>query len=140
MFRNKIKWAEFKRLKHCTNPKKHGPYHQRAPSRMLFRTIRGMVPHKLARGTAALQRLKVVEGIPAEYETKKRVVIPDALRVTRLKPGRDYCSLGRLAHEVGWKHWDLIKELEEQRKARSHQYYLKKKEAEKARAAAAASL
>lgn len=41
-----------------TNPKK-GPIHYRAPSRMLWRTIRGMLPHKTARGTAALQRLKV---------------------------------------------------------------------------------
>ena len=41
-----------------TNPKK-GPIHYRAPSRMLWRTIRGMLPHKTARGAAALQRLKV---------------------------------------------------------------------------------
>lgn len=39
-----------------------------------------MVPHKTARGAAALDRLKVFEGIPAPYDKLKRVVVPDALR------------------------------------------------------------
>jgi ribosomal protein uL13 len=42
----------------ATNPKQ-GPIHFRAPSRMLWRTIRGMLPHKTARGTEALKRLRV---------------------------------------------------------------------------------
>jgi large subunit ribosomal protein L13Ae len=41
-----------------TNPSR-GPYHQRAPSRMFYKVVRGMLPHKLKRGQAALERLKV---------------------------------------------------------------------------------
>lgn len=56
--RNKVKFLQFLNKRTATNPKK-GPVHYRAPSRMLWRTIRGMLPHKTARGAAALQRLKV---------------------------------------------------------------------------------
>eukprot|EP00353_Schmidingerella_taraikaensis_P012547 CAMPEP_0185581418 /NCGR_PEP_ID=MMETSP0434-20130131/18299_1 /TAXON_ID=626734 ORGANISM="Favella taraikaensis, Strain Fe Narragansett Bay" /NCGR_SAMPLE_ID=MMETSP0434 /ASSEMBLY_ACC=CAM_ASM_000379 /LENGTH=183 /DNA_ID=CAMNT_0028199943 /DNA_START=15 /DNA_END=566 /DNA_ORIENTATION=- len=135
LFRNKIKWADFRRKRTNTNPRK-GPFHFRAPSRMLYRTIRGMIPHKTSRGEAALKRLRVFEGVPDEFQKMKRKVIPDALRVTRLKPGRDYCVLGRLATECGWKHYELIKRMEAARKVQSDAYYQKKKEADKARAEA----
>lgn len=39
-----------------------------------------MVPHKTKRGAAALERLRVFEGIPAPYDKVKRVVVPDALK------------------------------------------------------------
>lgn len=52
-----------------------------------------MVPHKTARGAAALDRLKLFEGVPPPYDRKKRVVVPAALRVLRLKPGRKYCTV-----------------------------------------------
>jgi hypothetical protein len=67
-----------------------------------------MIPHKTARGAAALERLKVFEGVPPPYDKKQRVVVPQALRVLRLKPGRKYCTVGRLAHEVGWKYQDVV--------------------------------
>jgi large subunit ribosomal protein L13Ae len=52
-----------------------------------------MVPHKTARGAAALERLKLFEGVPPPYDKKKRMVVPEALRVLRLKPGRKYCTV-----------------------------------------------
>jgi len=67
-----------------------------------------MIPHKTARGAAALERLKVFEGVPPPYDKVKRVVVPQALRVLRLKPGRKYCTVGRLSHEVGWKYQDVV--------------------------------
>lgn len=67
-----------------------------------------MIPHKTARGAAALERLKVFEGVPPPYDKKQRLVVPQALRVLRLKPGRKYCTVGRLAHEVGWKYQDVV--------------------------------
>lgn len=79
---------------------------------MFWRTVRGMIPHKTARGAAALERLKVFEGIPAPYDHKKRVVVPQALRVLRLKPGRKYCTVGRLGHEFGWKYQDTVAKYE----------------------------
>ena len=39
-----------------------------APSRILWRTIRGMIPHKTQRGAAALDRLKAFEGVPHPYD------------------------------------------------------------------------
>lgn len=85
-----------------------GPFHFRAPSRIFYKTVRGMIPHKTARGAAAMERLKVFEGVPPPYDKKKRMVVPQALRVMRLKPGRKYCTVGRLSHEVGWKYQDVV--------------------------------
>jgi len=86
-----------------------------------------MIPHKTKRGAEALSRLKVFEGIPPPYDKQKRMVVPCALRVLRLKPGRRYCVLGRLSHEVGWKYQDVVKTLEVKRKARAEEYYKRKK-------------
>lgn len=85
-----------------------GPWHYRAPSKMFWRTVRGMIPHKTARGAAALERLKTFDGVPPPYDHKKRMVVPQALRVLRLKPGRKYCTVGRLGHEFGWKYQDVV--------------------------------
>ena len=56
--RNVIKYHSFLRKRVNTNPKQ-GPFHHRAPSMIMYRVIRGMLPHKTARGEAALARLKV---------------------------------------------------------------------------------
>lgn len=85
-----------------------GPFHFRAPSRIFYKAVRGMIPHKTARGAAALERLKVFEGVPPPYDKKKKMVVPQALRVLRLQPGRKYCTVGRLSHEVGWKYKDVV--------------------------------
>lgn len=75
---------------------------------MFWRTVRGMIPHKTARGAAAMERLKTFDGVPPPYDHKKRMVVPQALRVLRLKPGRKYCTVGRLGHEFGWKYQDVV--------------------------------
>ena len=85
-----------------------GPFHFRAPSRIFYKAVRGMIPHKTARGAAALERLKVFEGVPPPYDKVKKMVVPQALRVLRLQPGRKYCTVGRLSHEVGWKYQDVV--------------------------------
>jgi len=90
------------------NPTRGGPFHFRAPARIFYKTVRGMMPHKTQRGAAAMERLKVFEGMPPPYDKSKRMVVPQALRVLRLKPGRKYCTVGRLSHEVGWKYQDVV--------------------------------
>ena len=75
---------------------------------MFWRTVRGMIPHKTERGAKAMERLKTFEGVPPPYDRKKRMVVPQALRVLRLKPGRKYCTVGRLGHEFGWKYKDVV--------------------------------
>lgn len=141
LLRNKIKWAYYRKKRHLTNPKK-GPIHYRSPARMLWRVVRGMLPHKTARGQAALARFASFEGIPAPYDKQKRMVVPEALRVLRLAPGRKYTVLKTLASEVGWKHKDLIDRLENKRKLEAQAFYEKKKAAgaQKRAAAAAADL
>lgn len=104
-----------------------GPYHFRAPSKVFFKAVRGMVPHKLSRGKASLANLKVFDGIPAPYDKKKRMVVPSALKVLRLNPRRKSCQLGRLSHEVGWHYQDTIATLESKRKEQSAKFYEKKK-------------
>ena len=86
-----------------------------------------MIPHKTKRGMEALNRLKVYEGVPPPYDRQKRMVVPQALRVLKLRPGRKFSVLGRLSHEVGWGYKDVVKTLEEKRKAKSLVYYERKK-------------
>jgi len=45
----------------------------------------------------------------------------------RLDRGRRNCKLGDLSFLVGWKHRETVKELEENRKEKSIEYYQKKK-------------
>ncbi|KAL0366627.1 UNVERIFIED_CONTAM: 60S ribosomal protein L13a-4, partial [Sesamum radiatum] len=92
-----------------------------------------MIPHKTKRGAAALARLKVYEGVPPPYDRMKRMVIPDALKVLRLQAGHKYCLLGRLSSEVGWNHYDSIRELEKKRKDRAQATYERKKQLTKLR-------
>jgi len=124
--RNKVKYLAFLRKRMNVNPRK-GPIHFRAPSKILWRTVRGMIPHKTARGAKALSRLHAFEGIPPPYNHQKRKVVPEALRALRLKPGRPFCLLRRLSTEFGWKHADTIDKLEAKRKIKSAAWYHKKR-------------
>ncbi|KAF6019423.1 RPL13A [Bugula neritina] len=90
-----------------------------------------MLPHKTNRGKEALYLFKSFEGIPAPYDKMKRMVIPSALKITRMKPTRKFCRLGRLSHEVGWKYQSVIATLEEKRKVRSHKFHVQRKKAQK---------
>lgn len=118
LVRNKVKYAYFRKIRHNTNPSR-GPFHFKSPARMVWRTIRGMCHQKTARGQDAMSRLSTFEGIPHPYDRISRKVIPAALRVIRLNPIRDYTVLGDLANEVGWKHQDLLKKLEDKRKVKA---------------------
>ena len=77
--RNKAKFMQFLNKRTATNPKR-GPIHYRAPSRMFWRTVRGMIPHKTARGKVAMANMQSYDGIPPPFDKMKRMVVPDALR------------------------------------------------------------
>ena len=108
-----------------TNPKK-GPFHHVAPSRIMWRTIRGMLPYKTAKGEAALGRLKCFDGCPVSVNAKKKMVIPEALKAVRLQPRAKYSVLGNIAKECGWTKQDLISTVEAKRIGRNHEWYKKK--------------
>merc|ERR1740139_732708 len=82
-----------------------------------------------------MERLKCFEGVPEEYATKKRVVVPDVFRVTRLKPGRRFCVLGRISNEIGWKHGETVK-----RQEKAAAYWAEKVKLEKKAGAVAAKI
>ncbi|KAI6232428.1 50S ribosomal protein L13, protein [Aphelenchoides besseyi] len=133
--RSKLKYLSFLR-KRCNVKPARGPFHKRAPCKIFYRTVRGMVPHKTARGMQALKNLKTFDGIPQPYDVKQRLVLPTALRHVALKPRRKFCSVGRLSHEVGWQYKSVVEKLEDKRKIRSAAFYEKKKAEQKLKAKA----
>lgn len=90
LFRNKLIFRDYLKKSLNTNPRYHH-IHYRTPCRMFWKTVRGMLPHKTPHGAVALKRLKVYEGIPYPYDHKKRMVVPEALKIVRLKDNRKYC-------------------------------------------------
>ena len=84
LYRRRVAYLNWKNKNSNTNPRKGGPYHFKAPSMIFWRAVRGMVPHKTKRGTAALERLKIFEGCPFPYSNRKRMVVARALKVVRL--------------------------------------------------------
>ncbi|CRG94098.1 60S ribosomal protein L13, putative [Plasmodium gallinaceum] len=125
LYRNKLKYSKFLRLRTNTNPRK-GPFHLREPSKILWRCVRGMLPHKTFKGKIALKKLKVFVGVPYPYDKMKKYVLPSALRAFRLKKNRRYCRLGTLSSRVGWNYDDLVKKNEALRKKVSKTFYKKK--------------
>jgi len=135
--RNKMKMLMKRNKRMNTNPIK-GPFHHKSPSDMFMRVVRGMLPHVWYRGSAAMQRIKAVEGIPAPFDQIKKMVVPDALRITRLRPGRKYSDVGKLAKELGWGYSDIVTKHEDERKAKAAEWYAGKKAAKAAFAKAQA--
>ena len=139
LFRNKLKMTEYNRKTRRANPKR-GHKHFHSPSRLFWRVVRGMLPRKTAKGEAAIKRLKVFEGIPYPWDHKKRMIIPQALKVLRLQAHRKWCILGDLAREsCGWGKADVVARLEERRKAKSQKFYAAKQAKVKARTQAGKS-
>lgn len=87
-----------------------------------------------------MTRLQLFEGVPPAQDKLKKMVVPAALRVLRLKPGRKFCTLKRISHEVGWGYKDVVDRLEEKRKAKGQAYHERKTAAIKLRSKAAASV
>ena len=119
---NRLKFMEYLRKRMNSNPRR-GPYHHRAPSMMFFKAVRGMVPRKSARGQAALGRLRVFDGCPHPYDTKKKMVVPQALRVLQLTPSRQFTVLKEIASRVGWNQGEIIGKLEDKRREKAQQWY-----------------
>lgn len=133
-YRNQLKVMDFKNKRMSTNPKK-GPIHQKAPSEILKRKIRGMLPHKTPRGAAALKRCKVYDGCPLSLNAKKKLVVRDALKCIRLKPRARYCCLGDVATTCGWTKGAIINSFEAKRVGKNREWYLNKVKASKAKKA-----
>ncbi len=64
------KYLERRHRSSIVNPARHGPFFPRGPEGIIKRAIRGMLPHKKAKGRDALKRLRIYIGVPAELEGK----------------------------------------------------------------------
>merc|ERR1712043_65135 len=66
-------------------------------------------------------------------DQKKRMVIPQALKVLRMKSHRNFCSMGDLASITGWTKQDIVSKLEDKRKEKSAAFHEQKEKKVKAR-------
>eukprot|EP01083_Nonionella_stella_P214635 773209_1 len=127
IIRNKLKMRMFRRHRMNTNPRR-GPFHYNQPSRMFYRVVRGMIPHKTPRGKQMMSLLHCYDGMPPRYQHIRKVRIIPAYKALRLDPNRAMTSLGRLMVEFGWTHSKLMIKLEDKRKIKQKQVYAIQKE------------
>ena len=73
----------------------------RLPERIVRRAIRGMVPHRQARGREAYNRIMCFRGIPETLQGKEMVELEDA-KATKL-PTLKKITIGELSKSLGWK-------------------------------------
>merc|ERR1739845_166895 len=106
---------QIKIRRRCNVNPKRGPFHFRAPSKMFYKCVRGMLPIRTKRGREALMRLTCYEGIPAKYYHTRPKVIPECMRVVRHNGSRKFCYLGRIAHRVGWQYRKVVERMERRR-------------------------
>jgi large subunit ribosomal protein L13 len=81
------------------HPRK-GPFHPRRPDQIVHRTVRGMLPRRLAKGQEALRHLKVFLGVPTKLKDVPVQTIKEA-HVSKLKC--PYVTVEELAKEIGYK-------------------------------------
>merc|ERR1740123_1137373 len=106
MIRNKLKMKSFRGHRMNTNPRK-GPFHYCQPSRMFYRVVRGMMPHKTPKGKKQMGLLHCYDGMPQRYMHIRKVRIIPAYKALRMDPNRAMTCLGRLMVEFGWTHSKL---------------------------------
>ena len=123
--RNKLYFMTRSKKRTNTNPK-HGPFHFKTPSQVFWKSVRGMLPHKTYRGSNALKRLKLYDGIPNNLNKSKKFVIPCALRIIKLAPGRKFTRIGEIFSEIGWTGKKILEEKEEEAKAKGNKFWKNK--------------
>jgi len=74
--------------KYDRGSKDYGPHFPRHPERIFKRTVRGMLPHKEARGRKALKNLRVFISIPEELKNSEMEKIKSALFEEKIKSGK----------------------------------------------------
>jgi large subunit ribosomal protein L13 len=93
---NKLKIRFGMKLK--GNPEK-GPKFSKMPDKIFKRTVRGMLPHKRAKGKSALKNLRVYIGIPKELQSQEFERIANAEN----KIVKRFITLEELSRKFGAK-------------------------------------
>jgi len=78
-----------------------GPFFPRMPDRFVKRAIRGMLPYKLPKGSAAYKRITCHMGIPEKFKNEKAVTI-DSANVAKMN-NYQYGSVEKICSELGAK-------------------------------------
>ena len=110
--RNKLKLISRSKKRTTTNPKR-GPFHFKTPSQAFWKSVRGMLPHKTFRGSNALMRLKLFDGVPSGLIHIRKLIVPSALRIIKLAPNRRFTQIGKIFSELGWNKQKLIQNKDE---------------------------
>ncbi len=79
--------------------RERGPYFPRRPEMILKRTVRGMLPYKMARGRDAMSRLRIYVGIPRELKGMQ-FEQPAGAKMREASNDR-YMELGTLSKRLG---------------------------------------
>jgi len=75
-----------------------GPFHFKVPDRFLRRIVRGMIPYKTARGTAAFKRVLCYKGLPEGIVPNTEVPRSNVSKTTH-----DYVTIQEICHHIGGK-------------------------------------
>jgi large subunit ribosomal protein L13 len=78
-----------------------GPFYFRRPDRFVRRVVRGMIPYKTPRGSAAYKRVMCYIGSPKELEQHKSISV-EAANIKHIQ-NLKYISVGNLCKHMGAK-------------------------------------
>ncbi len=105
------KYLTRRSIQSTIHPRK-SPIQPRTPDRIVWKTVKGMLPMKKAKGREAIRRLRVFIGVPEELaDVEKDVGLKEDERayvkytVQSLKPKKTkgYVTVLWLAKQMGWK-------------------------------------
>ncbi len=105
------KYLTRRSIQSTIHPRK-SPVQPRTPDRIVWRTVRGMLPMKKAKGREALRRLRVFIGVPEELadvekdaglKEDERTYVKYTVESLKPKKSKGYVTVLWLAKQLGWK-------------------------------------
>lgn len=117
MHRHVAMYRSYLNKRNIVNPAR-GAFHYKEPSKYFRKIFRNMTGRRTARGKEAANRISVYEGIPKQFESVERLVVPKALREVTTDINRKFVTLGDILSRFGWHYAELTKSLKESLLAR----------------------
>ncbi len=105
------KYQTRRSIQSTISPKK-SPVQPRTPDRIVWKTVKGMLPMKKAKGREAIKRLRVFIGVPEELSREEmdaglkddqRECVKYTVDALKPKKTRGYVTVLWLSKELGWK-------------------------------------
>ncbi len=98
----KLVIEKYRYLRSETGQQDSGPNISRLPDMFLKRFLRGMLPHKQARGREAMKRIMCYQGVPDEFKDQKFISLENA-DITKKHHIVKYVSIGTICKTLGGK-------------------------------------